>query len=258
MHAKKKGHDGQPWRAKLTTLNRHPEPRTLDQLAAAFGCDLSTLKVRKSIAGDTKGAAPSVGGKGEIDELLVWLKSENLVTKDDGSEWVTIVACPWASEHTTGEATASYSPLGRGSDESGPDEDTPWAQTRGFKCFHGHCEARGYKEFSKWIVEQGGPRLPGTVDPRPTVEISVGNFARDVSKIRRILADVEPRQYFTRGDRPVLVSQNGSIEINGVKIPAGAPRIVPITKAVADIELTKRIRFVQLSGMASRLSGSRM
>ena len=92
---------------------------------------------------------------GVIDPLLEWLYESDFVVADSDPEWIEII-CPWYEDHTTGENTAGYSPMGRG---SSPD-------TRGFKCFHGHCTGRKTDEFLIAVGELGGPLVPRR-DPFP-------------------------------------------------------------------------------------------
>tara|TARA_Y100001934_G_scaffold208598_1_gene246757 strand:- start:2096 stop:4387 length:2292 start_codon:yes stop_codon:yes gene_type:complete len=138
----------------------HPERRfELEDLAKRFGIETSTLNLSRATPSPIAIRNP-VDVQHDIDLVLVWLQENGFVLQDDGAEWV-VVRCPWHDEHTTGSDTAGYSPLGRG--------DAGWRETRGFKCMHAHCAERRYKNYSSWIVENGGPSAPG-IDPLPLIQ----------------------------------------------------------------------------------------
>ena len=149
------------FRVRLETL----DPANLwtpDELLTAAGVEVTWAEVqeqgRKSLQrrkattvtrwSDTVTLSPNLDGT--LDPALEWLYEAGHVKQETG-DWVT-VRCPWEHEHTTGDAAAGYSPLGRG--------DTPFDAQRGFKCFHEHCKDRNAAEFLKWIQDQGGPELP--------------------------------------------------------------------------------------------------
>jgi hypothetical protein len=75
------------------------------------------------------------------DVVLDWLNEQGLITGDGGGEWVNIT-CPWGELHTTGDDTAGYKPVGRGSDPT----------RRAFKCFHEHCQANHTTEFLQFVL----------------------------------------------------------------------------------------------------------
>ena len=95
-----------------------------------------------------------------IDPLLDWLGTEAYIVNDDGGDFVKI-KCPWANEHTTGDDTAGYSPLGRGEDD--------WVLHRGFKCLHEHCKGKGFRQFMDVLKDTDAPQVSG-VDPLPWLQ----------------------------------------------------------------------------------------
>ena len=92
--------------------------------------------------------------------MEAWLRDNGHVIDDTGGDFITI-RCPWGGEHTTGQDTAGYSPLGRG--------DGEWVERRGFKCLHEHCVDQHFAEFRDWAVARGGPDVAG-VDPLPWLQ----------------------------------------------------------------------------------------
>lgn len=87
----------------------------------------------------------AVSGTQIIDPVAEWL-IENGQVIQDGDEWMT-VKCPWADQHTSGDDTAGYKPLGRGDDPT----------SRGFHCFHDSCSTTHTPEYLKFVANLGGP-----------------------------------------------------------------------------------------------------
>ena len=127
---------------------------SLDEIAEDLKCDFSKIEVKDNVITLKTGGAVAMDG---IDPMLDWLTDNGHVVRDNGGEWVDIV-CPWADTHTTGENTAGYSPLGRGTGR--------YVQTRAFKCLHEHCLRRLIPEFCAWAVARGAPSVKG-YDPSP-------------------------------------------------------------------------------------------
>lgn len=84
---------------------------------------------------------------GVIDPIVEWLADNNLIRSMDG-EWIEIY-CPWASDHTEGGDTASYSPIGYGDDE--------FKAHRAYNCFHSHGDSQKTQHFLDFVAENGGP-----------------------------------------------------------------------------------------------------
>ena len=82
---------------------------------------------------------------GVIDPVLEWLYEHDDVSHDNG-KWVNIL-CPWHTEHTNGNKTAGYMPLGRG--------DRP--NMRAFHCFHDSCAANTTNDFLYHVAANDGP-----------------------------------------------------------------------------------------------------
>jgi hypothetical protein len=132
------------------------------ELAEALGLDRSEIAARAA-TGKTKKGSPSSSTttSGEtIDPVLDWLNTAGHVRADaDSAGWASI-QCPWHGQHTTGEDTASYNPLGMGGD---------YASNRGFNCFHAHCKDRDATGFLDWVEAQGGPKA-SKYDPIPALQ----------------------------------------------------------------------------------------
>jgi len=148
----------------------------LDELAEALGCDFNKIEVRPDTPTlKTAGAEAREG----IDPMLDWLSDAGHIIKDDGGVWVDI-SCPWADAHTTGEGTAGYSPLGRGSGE--------YIQTRAFRCLHEHCTDKRLTDLIKWGHDDGAPFVSG-YDPLPWLQ---SKFA--YVQMGQMVVDLEQRK----------------------------------------------------------------
>ncbi len=213
----------------------------LSELITAFG-----LPVVRSGDGAVGGGA-SVAGGGALsggdgsavaDEMLLWLESQGLVKEggDTGGDAVGIV-CPWADEHTgaAGRSDTSYFPYGRGSGE--------WAARRGFKCLHGHCAGRGYKEFAEWVSGAGGPGgLPGW-DPLPWLQ---GKYVYVVEG--RVVCDMSQR--VRGGYWKMSVDEWAGLHAGRVRV-AGADRPVALRTAFLESSSTvkvSRMRYLPSAG----------
>ncbi len=131
---------------------------SLEELADKFKVSLDDLPLDQRHAAATKlGDAIAMDG---IDPMHDWLGDNGHIVNDNGGDWVEVV-CPWCGEHTTGDNTAGYSPLGRGSGV--------YVQTRAFKCLHEHCIDRKLPEFCEWAIKRGAPRVSG-YDPLPWLQ----------------------------------------------------------------------------------------
>lgn len=90
--------------------------------------------------------SPSV--RGVVDPVLEWLYEKDMVQQET-DVWTTI-RCPWGENHSTGDMTAGYAPIGRGT------RDTE-LMSRGFHCFHEHCADKNTNDFLSWVADHGGP-----------------------------------------------------------------------------------------------------
>ena len=145
---------------------------SLDELAEDMGCNFSKISIEDRPVTKKEGGAAAMEG---IDPMLDWLTDNGHIVKDSGGEWVDII-CPWADTHTTGENTAGYSPLGRGSGE--------YVQTRAFNCLHEHCKDKKLSKFREWATKQGAPAVSG-YDPLPWLQakyvyVATGQIVVDI------------------------------------------------------------------------------
>ena len=117
------------------------------------------------------------------DDVLKWLVDQGLVTQNRNPEGWYGVICPNYAEHTDGSASGRYSPA-----------------TRGFMCFHGHCQDWTSARFLEWVANQGGPKqTPGLRE-----ELLAARMAETVGKLtptetfpdkaEEVVAEVEKRQ----------------------------------------------------------------
>jgi hypothetical protein len=156
----KKGEKGE-FRVKLIELNN--DYWTPTELLEVMDVGVSWDDVLKDVSVSKRGKSALMTGtsswspikatagslNGVVDPLLEWLYDEDLVTNDNG-HFVTI-RCPWADEHSDGEDTAGYSPVGRGGE---------YSNMRSFNCFHDHCKDRKADDFLQWAATVGAPRVP--------------------------------------------------------------------------------------------------
>lgn len=173
---------------------------------------------------------------GVVDDALEWLNDNNLVV-NEGPEWVDII-CPWHPEHTDGNNTAGYKPLGVG--------DKP--ERRLFHCFHGHCATRRTDEFLTWLNDSGGPLL-GTVDPVPglVAEWAFDEFANSFVSLKNTDI-VIPNAGFKTGHQndvwwiglngksaraseySLILKNKGLLKLHGSRYDPGANSILEVGK----------------------------
>lgn len=128
---------------------------TLGELIQDFGNpELGSYVSRSTVSRSKVSHGP------DFDPLLSWLKDRGHVLSDNGDEFVEVV-CPWSHEHTDGNNVASYSPLGRGTEQ--------WSMFRTFNCFHEHCKDRDYDDFIEAHQRSGAPFAP-KYDPMPYLQ----------------------------------------------------------------------------------------
>jgi hypothetical protein len=136
------------------------------ELAEALGLDRAEVAARaaqNANKGTSKGVATStvttISGE-TLDPVLAWLNTAGYVRDEPDAKGFVSIVCPWHDQHTTGEDTASYSPLGLGGS---------YAANRGFNCFHAHCKGRVAEDFLEWVKGQGGPKAT-LYDPLPVIQ----------------------------------------------------------------------------------------
>jgi hypothetical protein len=153
----------------------------LDKLAADFGItELFQQQLQKAKCAKPRAVTPFEGAMLHDhtvpDPVVDWLLKHDKIHGQDG-DWL-IMDCPNAGEHTTGDSSARYSPLGMGGEK--------WRMTRGFKCFHEHCKD---VDFLGWVADQGGPSCR-RYDPLPWIQdhcvyVEDGRRVCDLNALRR-------------------------------------------------------------------------
>jgi len=127
------------WRVKLSEW--HPERRySVAAIAEAYG--LTLVRERRPPTGAT-------GGKGESMRAFITaraaLRSAGMVKSEshDISGWASIV-CPWIENHSEKADSGASIRL--------PDVENGFVGA--FRCHHGHCESRGWRDLTGWLAAQ--------------------------------------------------------------------------------------------------------
>lgn len=107
---------------QLTLVKRNPPPRDLGMIAAA-----KPERIRAFV--EVRSALRSSG----------MLKTE----EPDYSGWSQIT-CPWVEFHTGGVDNGAAIRI--------PDIDNEWHG--GFRCHHGHCNGKGWRDLTEWLVTE--------------------------------------------------------------------------------------------------------
>jgi hypothetical protein len=156
------------FRTKVTYADKSTIWGLLD-LAEALGLDRADVAARAAMKanksapkGMVTSTVTSISG-GDLDPVIGWLNAAGYVRGDIDDKGFMKVQCPWHAEHTTGDDTASYSPLGYGG---------AFETARGFNCFHGHCKDRNADDFLKWVTGRGGP----TVERQDRLAVVQANY----------------------------------------------------------------------------------
>lgn len=129
---------------------------TPEQVAAAFGIDMA--KQRKTAAAlydelhRPRGIHPTLQAA-RIDAFRTvyrWLKQRRMMKGDepDLGDWVPMV-CPWKDDHTGGADSGAALRL--------PHEDNGYHGA--FRCHHGHCADKGWRELTDWINDTAAEEL---------------------------------------------------------------------------------------------------
>jgi len=134
----KKKHNG--WTVKLSEWN--PERRySIEELAKAFELDLSRAGPR----------IPRGATANKPDNIRAFIEVRKELTaagmvkhaEPDMSGWAD-VECPWTGDHTGGIDNGAAIRL--------PDEDNAFFGA--FKCHHGSCEKKGWRELTDWLADE--------------------------------------------------------------------------------------------------------
>lgn len=127
------------WNVRMESW--HPERRySIEALAAAFGLELKTAGPRVP-KGATVNKAENIR---HFISVRAELRAAGMLKKDeaDMAGWMDM-KCPWNHEHS-GE-------MDNGAAMRIPDADNSWFGA--FKCHHGSCETRGWRELTEWLSE---------------------------------------------------------------------------------------------------------
>lgn len=127
-----------------------------EQIAAAFGLDIA--KQRKTAAAlrdelhRPRGIHSELRDLREAAFLTVYrfLKQRRMMKGDEADigGWVPMV-CPWKDDHTGGADSGAALRM--------PHEDNGYHG--GFKCHHGHCADKGWRELTDWINDMATEEL---------------------------------------------------------------------------------------------------
>jgi len=139
--------DGKPWEVRMTEW--HPERRwTVDGLVKAFGLTLRRKGPRLP-RGATEDKAANIRAFVDVRNSL---KDANMMKRNapDMAGW-TEMKCPWTVEHTGQKDNGAALRL--------PDADNRFFGA--FKCHHGNCDGRGWRELTEWLADEQGVVLEG-------------------------------------------------------------------------------------------------
>lgn len=138
------GINGKPkhggWRVRLAEW--HPERRySVDDLAKAFNLDLHRAGPRIP-RGATADKPENIRA---FIQVRAALRSAGMLKKEeaDMAGWMD-VQCPWVHQHTGGADNGAAIRL--------PDAENAWFGA--FKCHHGNCEQKGWRELTQWLAEE--------------------------------------------------------------------------------------------------------
>ena len=133
--------NGKPWNVRCTEWN--PERRySIAEIARAFG--LSLVKRRNKPRDEVMMKAKSADRIRAFIAVRALLRGAGWIKREepDYSGWIH-VRCPWTHEHTDQADNGAAIRL--------PAEDNDWYGA--FRCHHGHCEGKGWRELTDWLVE---------------------------------------------------------------------------------------------------------
>jgi hypothetical protein len=138
------GINGKPkhnkWRVRLAQWS--PDHRySIAEIAQAFGLDLTRAGPRVP-RGATAGKSDNIRAFVAVRQAL---RSAQMLKKEepDLAGWAD-VRCPWTAEHTGAIDNGAAIKL--------PDADNAWFGA--FKCHHGACEGKGWRELTQWLTEE--------------------------------------------------------------------------------------------------------
>lgn len=139
--------DGADWSVRLADW--HPERRySIKEIATAYKLDL----VRENRVRRASAYLIEVEPDRRAHFLAVYrmLKSAGMLKRPDPnrSGWIDII-CPWRDGHTDR--------ADNGASIRVPDTENEFYG--GFRCHHGHCEGRGWRELTEWFANEAAEVL---------------------------------------------------------------------------------------------------
>ncbi len=139
--------NGKPWRVR--GHHWHPKLRySPEQLTAAF--ELKPQR-RNPVPRDpgTMDGLKADRVRNFID-VQAALRSANMIKREepDYSGWMQ-VHCPWTDDHTGAVDTGAAMRI--------PAQENEWCGA--FRCHHGHCEGRGWRDLTDWIAKHAADLL---------------------------------------------------------------------------------------------------
>lgn len=139
--------EGKPWAVRMAAFN--PERRySVEQIAEAFGLSLvAENRVRR--ASDYLAAVQPERRKAFLDLYRV-MRSAGMLKREEPnrSGWIDII-CPWKDDHSDG--------ADNGASIRVPDEENEYYGA--FRCHHGHCEGKGWRDLTDWLATEAAEIL---------------------------------------------------------------------------------------------------
>lgn len=133
--------DGKPWRVRLQEWS--PGLRySVEAIAKAYGLTLTKEnRVRPTLDAGMQGKGDRIRTFVEVRRVL---RYAGMLKREDAnrSGWIDI-NCPWRENHTDR--------ADNGASIREPSEDNDWHGA--FKCHHGNCEGKGWRELTDFINE---------------------------------------------------------------------------------------------------------
>ena len=219
--------------SRLTEWNPQ-RSSSLEDIASAFGVDITNTAERKKSQGDAITTIPDC----DADPVLKWLNEKKLLGADNG-KFITVV-CPWQVKHTDqNDDSTGYSPIGHGDDKT----------KRYFNCFHGSHDGEGPKntaDFLSWVARQGGPKCSNHDAPAWLGEMNsqymVVNEAGKTVVFRPIKDTVLERDYMESSTFEDFKKKYLNDRVVAGTDKCGEP--IYKTKAVAWLEHPKRKQYL--------------
>lgn len=134
--------DGKKWHVRMTHWN--PERRySVQQIADAFDLELVKANPPPRDSGIIN-AAKAERIRAFVDTRAA-LRASGMLKREDAdlSGWIP-VTCPWTHEHTGGVDNGAAIRL--------PEWENDW--NGGYRCHHGHCQNRGWRDLTDWLAEE--------------------------------------------------------------------------------------------------------